>query len=83
MIGAAISEMSFVVRDTGALELCTPWLPLIAFTPEFLSRADGRRVAVRGDEVTIRCCNAAATYALGPMRADGMRAGTLLSAWGP
>ena len=75
--------ISFAVHDTGALMLQSPWLPWLRFTGAFLAYADGRRVTVRGDEVTILCSNGAATYALGSSDADGCRSGSLIRAWGP
>lgn len=76
--------MHFAVSDTGALTLCSPWLPSVVFTEAFLAAADNRRVIVRGDEVEVRCTNGGATYALSPVEhGSGCRAGTLLRAWGP
>ena len=83
MITAALPTMVFAIRDTGALDVLSPWLPFLAFTCEFVAVADGRRVVVRGDELTILCTNGGATYALSAADADGMRRGTLLRAWGP
>ena len=83
MIAAALPTMVFAIRDTGALDVLSPWLPSLTFTRAFVAVADGRRVVVRGDELTIRCTNGGATYALAAADADGMRLGTLLRAWGP
>ena len=79
---AALSLMSFGVLDTGALLLLSPWLPHLVFTREFLAAADGRRVAMRGDEVEIRCANGCATYALSGVVDADARWGSLLRAWG-
>ena len=79
----ALSVMAFAVADTGALVVCSPWLPWLRFSAAFLTAADGRRVVMRGDEVEIRCSNGGATYALGPTDDQDSRAGQLLRAWGP
>ena len=79
----SLSVMAFAVYDTGALAVCSPWLPWLRFTSAFLGAADWRRVILRGDEVEIRCSNGGATYALGAIDDQGCRAGQLLRAWGP
>ena len=75
--------MHFAVADTGALVICSPWLPWLRFTSAFLAAADGRRIVLRGDEVEIRCANGGAIYALGALDDEDTRAGQLLRAWGP
>lgn len=70
--------MRFAVHETGALERLGPWFICVAFPPDLLSRADGQRIEVRGDEVTIRCSNGSATYALSPPGPDRIRPGRLL-----
>ena len=83
MIDLALPAMTFVIHDTGALAVCSPWLPWLRFTRAFLASADGRRVILRGDEVEIRCSNGGAVYALGAIDDEESRAGQLLRAWGP
>mgnify|MGYP001583448609 CR=1 FL=1 len=83
VIDLALPAMTFVIHDTGALAVCSPWLPWLRFTRAFLASADGRRVILRGDEVEIRCSNGGALYALGALDDEGVRAGQLLRAWGP
>ena len=83
MLTAFTSTMHFSVSDTGALVVCSPWLPWLRFTSAFLAAADGRRVILRGDEIEIRCSNGGATYALGAADDQDCRAGQLLRAWGP
>ena len=71
------------IRDTGALERLGPWPGVTAFTLAWLAEADGRRVALRGDELTIYCINGAATYVLSPGDNDQTWRGTLARAWEP
>lgn len=73
--------LRFAIRETGALEVISPWFPFIAVGRDLLARADGRRLAVQGDELTIRCTNGGATYALEPVDARGVRAGRLIRSW--
>lgn len=72
--------LRFAVHEDGSLEVLSPWFPLVAFSTDLLAQADGRRILVRGDEVTVRCANGVATYALGPVDESGLRAGRLLRA---
>lgn len=74
--------LNFAVHEDGTLEVLSLWFPLVEFSDEVLALADGYRLILRGDELTIRCANGEATYALG--RRDehtASRAGRLLRAW--
>ena len=73
--------LDFTIHDDGTLHLVSPWYQIVAFAVEALARADGRRVAVRGDEVMIRCTNGRALYALGAVREPGFRWGVLVRTW--
>ena len=73
--------LRFAVHETGALEVLSPWFPQVAFSEEILALVDGRRLTLRGDEITFQCANGGATYALGPMTEVGIRIGALLRSW--
>ena len=73
--------LRFAVHEDGSLEVLSPWFPLVAFATDLLTQADGQRILVRDDEVTIRCANGGAIYALGPSNACGTRPGRLLRSW--
>ena len=73
--------LRFAVHEDGTYEVISPWFPLVGFTRELLTRADGRRLSVRGDELTITCTNGGAIYALAAADALGVRAGRLLRSW--
>lgn len=73
--------LRFAVHEDGAYERVSPWFPLVGFTTDLLACADGRRLTVRGDELTIACTNGGATYALAAADAFGVRAGRLLRSW--
>lgn len=71
----------FAVHEDGTLELLSPWFPRVAFAVEALARADGRRMTLDGDWLTLRCTNGGAVYALGPTDEDGTRIGMLVRSW--
>ena len=74
--------LSFAIHETGALEIISPWFPHVLFPEDLLARADGQRLVLRGDELTIHCTNGGATYALALADDSGLRAGRLLRSWG-
>ena len=77
-------SLRFAMHEDGSLELLSPtWFPFISIAQECLDVADGRRLEVRGDELTIRCAGGrGAVYALGPVdEMAGLRGGRLLRAW--
>lgn len=80
MIVAAQPVLRFAIHEDGAWEHLDAWFPFVAFTREILARADGWRLAVRGDELVFTCTNGGAVYALGPLT-DGVRAGRLVRSW--
>ena len=73
--------LRFAVHEDGAYEIVSPWFPRVGFTTDLLTRADGRRLMVRSDELTITCTNGGAVYALAAADALGVRAGRLLRSW--
>ena len=73
--------LRFAVHETGKLQVLSPWFPQVAFSEEILALVDGRRLTLRGDEITFHCANGGATYALGPMTDIGVRIGALLRSW--
>lgn len=82
MATLTIPTLSFLIHDDGTWAVCAPWPSVVVFTDDLLARADGRRLSVLGDEVTIRCTNGGAVYALVcPVGPTGVRAGRLLRIW--
>ena len=81
MIVAAYPTLSFATHEDGAREVVSPWFPFIVIADAAIAQADARRLILRGDELTFRCTNGGATYALTPPDAAGGRAGRLLSRW--
>ena len=73
--------LRFAVHETGELQVLSAWFPQVAFDEAILAMVDGRRLTLRGDEITFRCANGGATYALGPMTDIGIRIGALLRSW--
>ena len=73
--------LRFAVHENGSLEHLGPWFPWVAFSQELLATADGRRLALKGGDLTITCTNGGAVYALGGVDALGVRAGRLLRSW--
>lgn len=73
--------LRLAVHETGELECLSPWFVAVTFDPAFLARADGHRLEIRGDEVTLRCTNGGAVYQLGPVDALGHRPGRLVRSW--
>ena len=72
----------FAVHDDGTLEVLTPWPPVATFSLDALAAADGRRLIVGEDWVTIHCTNGGATYGLGPVSEWlGVRGARLLRSW--
>ena len=78
-----LPTLQFTVHDDGTWAVASPWHPVVPFAQSFLSHpieeARGR-FAVRGDELSIRCTNGGAVYALGPLD-GGSRRGVLMRAW--
>lgn len=74
--------LRFAVHETGEIEHLSPWFPFVAFDRDFLDRADGRRVTVRGGTVEFHCTNGRAVYLLEPDVGQDPRAGRLLDTWG-
>ena len=73
--------LQFAVHEDGTWENVSGWLPLLAVTADLLARADGRRLKVRGDELTFYCTNGGATYALGHEDGRGGCVGRLVRSW--
>lgn len=71
-------QLTFAIHEDGAIELLTAWFPRVEFAEDLLSRIDGRRLVLRGDELTITATNGWATYALGQRQPGGARVGTLM-----
>lgn len=76
-----LPTLAFSVNEDGTLRVLSPWYQSVAFSPGVLAHADGRRVALRGDELIVRCTNGGAAYALGEADEVGARVGTLLRSW--
>ena len=73
--------LSFTIHDDGTLAVRSPWHPCVLFTDDLIGRADGHRLTLRADELTIRCTNGGAVYALEPSEFPGLRVGRLLRSW--
>lgn len=69
------------MHEDGAIEVISPWFPLVEFDAALLDVADARRVAVSCSELTFRCTNGGATYSLGARQGGGSRVGRLVREW--
>lgn len=84
----AVPILQFAIHEDGSLAVLSPWYPQIVVAQHLLDVADGQRIAVRGDELTFRCTNGGAVYALDApdlrvSQMDGslLRTGHLLRSW--
>lgn len=76
--------LRFARRETGEIEVLTPWYPRVEIAEELLAQAGaGERMGFtyRGGIVEFRCTNGGARYAMGGVE-GGARVGVLVGSWG-